>query len=287
MRRFILVVCGSIRLAALVGAAHANISVVSRLGNVPSNISGANTQKKLGGKASYEANLARLVRFIGEHGHSDVPRDGSAFGRWFAGIRHAARSGQLAPEKRAALVDAGATFRPLEGRWEEGLRLLEQYIAREGTADVPKQHVEEGICLWAWLHQQRREARAQKLSEWKQRTLASLGVAGLAVGEEARARRFERNMAALHAFKRREGHANVPRSHVELTDGPSVKLGAFVATQRTKAMNRKLDPTTAARLQEAGVRLGPSQAVRIGPSTVREARKKRGRKYWKFLASAR
>lgn len=238
----------------------------------------------------YKQNFERLRDFISEHGHSDVPRDGSDFSNWFAGVRRAARLGELAPEKKVQLEAAGATFRPLEGRWHEGLRLLKQFVEREGTGVVPKEHVEDGIVLWAWIHRQRREARADRLSVEQRSRLAALGVPGIyASREEADSQRFERNMEALNVFKIREGHVNVPRNHVERHGNfqRPVKLGLWLSTQRAKAHAKTLEAYRYKRLEDAGVRLQPSRAVRVGPSKVHQARKERGKKYWKFLAGAR
>ena len=38
--------------------------------------------------------------------------------------------------------------------WEEHLRLLKQYVAREGDARVPLEHEESGVRLGVWLSKQ-------------------------------------------------------------------------------------------------------------------------------------
>lgn len=258
------------------------------LGNAPSDFGGeteALVSKSPGMR--YEQNLERLRNFVREHGHSDVPRDDSDFSNWFVRVRRAARRGRLPPEMKVELEAAGATFHPLDGRWQEGIRLLTQFIEREGTSVVPKKHIEDGIVLGAWIQRQRREARADRLSPEQRSRLIALGV--YAPTEEAHAKRFERNMEALNIFKMREGHVNVPRTHIERQANfhRPMKLGAWLAVQRMKAQAKTLEPEKYKRLEDAGVRLQSSQAVRLGPSKVREARKERGRKYWKFLSGAR
>ncbi|KAJ8599809.1 hypothetical protein CTAYLR_004002 [Chrysophaeum taylorii] len=231
----------------------------------------------------FAAYSAHLEAFIATHGHSDVPRDGE-LGRWVASIRKAGRTGRLPSDKKTALQEMGLTFKPLEGRWEEGFRLLKAFVSREGHANVPKNHTEEGIPLSAWLHEQRREARNDRLPSERRERLVEVGVRGIfASKKHGRDAKFDKHASALGAYKRREGHVSVPRDHVE---GGNVRLGAWLAAQRAKALQKTLDPAHYAKLASLGVRLEPSKAVRLGPSKARPARKERGARYWKVLAGA-
>lgn len=44
--------------------------------------------------------------------------------------------------------------------WEEHLKLLKRYVVREGNADVPLEHIEDGVRLGAWLSKQWSEWQA-------------------------------------------------------------------------------------------------------------------------------
>ena len=215
---------------------------------------------------TYEARVKALKEFILKEGHSDVPRD-SALGEWLARIRHAGRTGKLPDVKRKDLEKIGATMTPLAGRWEEGYRLLDKFVKRQGV-DIPRRHIEDGVNLWAWLHQQRRDARSGSLAPEKKQKLAKLGVLA--------ATPWDRHIKALDGYVKREGHGTVPRSHVE----GDVKLGAWLAKQKSRAQNNKLHPDQKKALERLGVRLTEPTAKRLGPSKQPQHQKKK--KSWKL-----
>ncbi len=54
------------------------------------------------------------------------------------------------------------------------------------------------------------------------------------VPRRSRAQKWEANLAAAHQYRTREGHLNVPRSHIETVDGAESALGVFVANARAR-----------------------------------------------------
>lgn len=109
-------------------------------------------------------------------------------------------------------------------KWETHLRLLQQYVDREGHAVVRFDHYEDGFPLGGWVHVQRRHhasmqpARSKRLSEvqgwvWHK-------------GEVA----WEFGFRNAEAFLAREGHAAVPFRHFE----GEYALGRWVITQRQR-----------------------------------------------------
>lgn len=77
----------------------------------------------------------------------------------------------------------GAAPRPQFSRkitWEENLKLLEAYVAREGNAMVPLEHEEEGVRLGVWLSKQWTEYQASTtggyLSRGRKLRLEAAGV---------------------------------------------------------------------------------------------------------------
>lgn len=218
----------------------------------------------------FESRAQILKEFILEHGHSDVPHD-HPIGHWFSGVRRLARRGRLSKEKRTRLVEMGATFKPLEGRWDVGLKLLTQFVEREGHAQVPKNHLEQGIFLNAWVHQQRRDDRAGRLNQNKTKALVDLGVDGIS--------RMEKNLHALEAFRRREGHVDVPFEYIERNFGRPLRLGRWLGVMKIRAQRGTLPLSDLMRFRDI---ISPSRAVRVGPSRVRAQRADT----WMYLANA-
>eukprot|EP00908_Phaeocystis_cordata_P006597 Transcript_17215.p1 GENE.Transcript_17215~~Transcript_17215.p1 ORF type:complete len:704 (-),score=227.76 Transcript_17215:191-2302(-) len=107
-----------------------------------------------------------------------------------------------------------------------------------GLWSVPTTHVEDGERLGLWLQVQRRrwqargwseeERKAKKVSPLSDEEVARLEAVG--VVWDVLAAQWEKNYALLQRFVEREGHANVPATHVE--DGE--QLGAWLRTQRTR-----------------------------------------------------
>ena len=113
----------------------------------------------------------------------------------------------------------------LVDRWERMYGLLQAYHAREGSANVPDRHEEGGEQLGTWLSTQRTLHKAGRLVGERRRRLEAVGVAW-----DVAAAQWEKNFALLQAFVEREGHANVPKKHVE--DGE--RLGLWLQRQRQR-----------------------------------------------------
>ena len=70
--------------------------------------------------------------------------------------RRAYLKGRLEPDRAARLAAVpGWTWSPLADRWDNGFAALKRFTAREGHTRVPKNHVEDGYALSAWVTRQR------------------------------------------------------------------------------------------------------------------------------------
>ena len=121
--------------------------------------------------------------------------------------------------------------RELAGSWERMHGLLRAYRDREGHCDVPSKHEEQGAKLGVWLSKQRTAFKRGKLESRRVRALEAAGVVWDVLAEQ-----WERSYALLRAYREREGHANVPKGHVE--DGE--KLGLWLGSQRKRYQARGL-----------------------------------------------
>jgi ribosomal protein L7Ae-like RNA K-turn-binding protein len=137
-------------------------------------------------------------------------------------------------------------------RWEEKYLLLKQFNEREGHCNVPQSHKEDGANLGKWVYKQRYVRRDQKLDNYRQKRLEDIGFdwAILATWDET--------YAILQQFQKREGHCNVPQSHIEDKANlgrwvdTEAALGKWVNNQRQLKTKEQLDPDRIKRLEEIG-----------------------------------
>ncbi|MET9878607.1 Helicase associated domain protein [Actinacidiphila glaucinigra] len=116
----------------------------------------------------------------------------------------------------------------------DGLQALQAFVAREGHALPPSEHVEGDFRLGRWVMRQRRLRRDNKLSRPEQHMLE--GQPGWSW--DWRENRWDMFIAALTSFTDREGHLQVPQAHTE--DG--YPLGAKVAQTRGLHRGGRLSP---------------------------------------------
>ena len=124
--------------------------------------------------------------------------------------------------------------------WEFWFGLLQRFIAREGSAQIRKSHVEDGYRLGGWVANQRRKYTAGRLSADRSERLDELPGWSWDTHEGA----WEEGYSALQRFIGREGHALVPYEHVEGT----YRLGQWVTVQRIRWQKGRLPDVRAARL---------------------------------------
>ena len=92
-------------------------------------------------EARWEELFGHLQQFVATKGHARVPtrqttRAGEELGFWVANQRK--NKEQLSPEQRARLEALeGWVWHALEGRWDDSLAYLQEFVATEGHARVP------------------------------------------------------------------------------------------------------------------------------------------------------
>ena len=189
-----------------------------------------------------------LQAFREREGHTNVPRrheeDGEQLGVWLSRQRKLHKNGLLPGMRAQRLEELGVVWDVLAERWERMFGLLQAFRDREGHANVPRRHEEDGEKLGFWLQAQRTRYKARGLSdeERKGRQISALSdeemerLQALGVVWDVLAEQRERMFGLLQAFREREGHANVPSGHVE--DGE--KLGFWLRNQRVRYKARGL-----------------------------------------------
>ncbi|GAA1479012.1 hypothetical protein GCM10009623_34580 [Nocardioides aestuarii] len=194
---------------------------------------------------AWEAGWAALTEHVRRTGTALVRRDatphGYPLGAWVGEQRVRYTAGDLPQERQQRLETlAGWSWHPHADLWERHFEALEQFVAREGHARVPTDHIEGDVPLADWVIRHRQEfkaglvpadraARLEALPDWTWDVLAS---------------RWEKHYTALEAFAAREGHAQVPTDHLEA----DLKLGRWVVVQRQTYRKGDLAPDRADRL---------------------------------------
>ncbi|MEW2417326.1 Helicase associated domain protein [Streptomyces sp. NPDC046866] len=214
---------------------------------------------------AFEEGLAAARAWAAEHGHLLPPADatwhGAPVGIWVKNQRAAARregAGALSQERREALEAIDASWCPAwEVSWQRAFHLTRVHLDAGGRLPLaPGGAVVQGEDLGRWV-------RAQRLGwdrlSWAQRWLLEhvLGVTRAAEAERPRPRRSQaekwaEHLAAARQFHARERHLRVPRTHVERVGGRELRLGAWIANQRSRA--RTLTPERVAALDALGMR---------------------------------
>eukprot|EP00747_Dinoflagellata_sp_TGD_P096901 gnl/TRDRNA2_/TRDRNA2_166971_c1_seq2.p1 gnl/TRDRNA2_/TRDRNA2_166971_c1~~gnl/TRDRNA2_/TRDRNA2_166971_c1_seq2.p1 ORF type:complete len:214 (-),score=24.61 gnl/TRDRNA2_/TRDRNA2_166971_c1_seq2:15-656(-) len=128
------------------------------------------------------------------------------------------------------------------------MKLLQAFTAREGHADIPPKHKEDGIALGTWLSQQRNAFHKGTLDEVRQSRLQQAGVT-----LDPAAHFFAQGLKMLLTFKDREGHINVPFRHREC----DVPLGSWLAKQCKELREGTLDEDRRSQLEQAGIAWHP------------------------------
>ncbi|MER5931930.1 Helicase associated domain protein [Streptomyces sp. NPDC002054] len=211
---------------------------------------------------AFDEGLSAARAWAAEHGHLLPPADatwnGAPVGIWMKNNRAAARRGDLPVERREALEEIDASWCPAwDISWQRAFHLTRAHLAAGGSVPAgPGEAVVQGEDLGAWV-------RAQRLGwerlGWAQHWLLehTLGLAPATESERPEPRRSQAEkwaaqLAAARQFREREQHLRVPRGHVERVGTRDLRLGAWIANQRTRAAS--LPPDRVRELNALGMR---------------------------------
>ena len=118
-----------------------------------------------------------LSRFKEENGHCNVPSKGTkeakALYEWINTQRKRLKVGRLPEARKGRLEAIGFSFEPIDP-WMEAYAMLQHYVAREGSANIPTNHVEQEFTLGRWASTQRGKFRKKELSQEQIKMLEGL-----------------------------------------------------------------------------------------------------------------
>jgi superfamily II DNA or RNA helicase len=194
----------------------------------------------------WAAGLTALRAFVAREGHARVPAsyvEGDLrLGRWVVNRRSDRTRGRLDPARITELEALpGWTWDTRADDWTASLAALRAFVAREGHAQVPYEHIEHGLPLGKWVSSRRTQLRRGRLDPARVAELEALpGWSWGPHGDD-----WAAGITALRAFVAREGHARVPFGHFE----GDLQLGHWVNRKRSDRTRGRLDPTRIAELE--------------------------------------
>ncbi len=179
-------------------------------------------------ESKWEEGFRYLAEFVRKNGHARVPRkcvmDGFNLGWWNTNQR--TRWEFLGAERQRRLKELpGWSEAPHDAKWEEGFRLLLDYVKENGTAAVPRPCVVDGYPLGSWVMTKRQEFKKGTLSRERRVLLEELP----GWSEDAQDAKWEDGFRHLAEYVEKNGHASPPQRY-EDTDG--YRLGAWTQQQR-------------------------------------------------------
>lgn len=201
--------------------------------------------------SSFSVGLGHLKRYIDANGTSTMPsnyrtEDGFPLAKWLSNRKTEWTSGKLSIERIQKLeeLDISAVTRVEQSNL--GLRLLREYIAEFKTTNIPAACVYKGFPLKAWLSNRKRDVKHGRENKRVIRSILKMGIPLLDPPKSA----FDQGREPLKSFVAREGHANIPVSHI---DNSGFKLGQWIRSMRAKWKNKELTRAQISFLSRYGV----------------------------------
>jgi len=196
--------------------------------------------------AAWERKYEKLAQFARHQGHARpinlYREDGVDIGRWVRVQRDRYKRGVLEQEKAVRLAAlTGWSWDVKDYDWEEGVQVLQQFVARVGDARVPSHHKEGEFPLGYWVGKVRKHYRERTLSKERRVFLESVSGWAWAPHDAAWEEGFER----LEEFVREQGDARVPDHRQQ----HGYDLGKWVGKQRARQKKGTLDAGRRERLE--------------------------------------
>lgn len=195
-----------------------------------------------GTTAPWEFWFGLMDNFIKENGHSLVPADYTdgdhKLGSWVVIQRSFHGRGDLSQERTHRLEALpGWSWDPVADYWTKHYNGLKLFAEREGHARPAQLYIENRLRLGQWVAVQRNYRKTMS----PERVVLLEALPGWSWNPYED--KWEEGFTSLLRFVEREGHAGVPKDHIE--DG--YLLGRWTSHQRTK--RKSLSPDRRERLE--------------------------------------
>ena len=128
---------------------------------------------------TWETSFQYLLIYVSREGHVNVPQDhfedSFPLGRWVNKRRSAMKRGAMTDSEKARLEKIpGWLWSPTSARKEEGFKLLQKFIDREGHARIPAKHTEDNFALGQWVTSRRQTYKRGKMLPDEQHRLEAI-----------------------------------------------------------------------------------------------------------------
>jgi len=193
----------------------------------------------------WEEAFVALKKLWGRDGHGKVDKDivagGMKLASWVVRQRQLKNKGLLTPTQIGRLNGIGFSWDPRTMQWEESFAALRKFHKREGHCLVLGNHIENKLQIGAWAVTQRCLKKNGKLDPDRVRRMNSIGFVWDVLSEQ-----WEKAFSASIKFQKREGHWNIPDSHIE----DQIRIGLWAGVQRMAKSKGLLTPERLRRLNE-------------------------------------
>jgi hypothetical protein len=204
----------------------------------------------------WKKQFAALAKYKREHGHCFVlpKQDGNTrLAKWSAEQRAMWRSGEILSERFHSLNQLGFAWDYRKGLWDRRFIELQAFQRKHGHCQVSSCS-KKYSNLGNWVHFQRVQKRAGRLSRNRVRRLNQIGFDWISRGRSVEYRnsadwdaKWERMLSSLIKFKNRYGHCWVPSGR---PGNPA--LSRWVSRQRKLKRYGRLKKDRQRRLQALG-----------------------------------
>lgn len=209
-------------------------------------------------ESSWDVNFPEATKFYEKYGHLDIPvsyvtETGIKLGIWYRSIRGQYRDGILSPEKKKQLENIGIEWTSVKIRtWMKYYELAKEYYETHGDLAVhAKYTTENGLNLGVWISSQRYAMKKGTLSQEQISLLDKIGMSWHQFKNK-----WDLGYDYALQYYEEYGNIDVPLEY-ENFDG--FRLGAWIASQRSKYRNSKLKPNQIKRLEDLHIKWNPTK----------------------------
>ncbi|MFL6072473.1 MAG: Helicase associated domain protein [Mycobacteriales bacterium] len=205
--------------------------------------------------------LALAAEYRRRHGDLLVPRSyevaGLTLGAWINRQRRDYLHGLLPGERIAALDALDMAWNAREARWQERFKLLCAYRDRNGCLPA-KGHVEQGVRLGDWLHNQR--TNRARLASARKTLFAEHGISlDPTDTNQVEQERWQRELAAATLYQRRHGHLHPQGEETIALNGRTIRIGAQIKRWRASHRAGELRSEQIVALDALGMEWDPNE----------------------------
>ena len=202
---------------------------------------------------SWTRHYEACVGYMTEHGDLNVPgdyvtKDGLNLGKWIKSVRsyrrYGIKSNYFTPEREKMLDSLGMIWDQPDYIWNRNFEAAKAYFMRNHDLEVPAGHVENGVKLYNWLADLRKQYNGSKaaLTQEQIEQLNAIGMRWKTKSELA----WDAGYDHAKAYYSEHGSADVPLNYI-CDDG--YKLGQWLSKCREKYAKHTLTDSQIQKLE--------------------------------------